>query len=77
LGNWNADGEAESMTYAFTVDSAQQGILLIKYAVVLEEPGTSCGDPGFKMVVLDSLGNEVDEICGKADFGYSDAAAAG
>ncbi len=77
LGNWNCDGEAESMTYSFTVDSASQGILLIKYAVVLEEPGTSCGDPGFKMVVLDSLGNEIDEICSKADFGYSQAAAAG
>ena len=77
LGNWNASYEAESMTYSITVDSANQGVLIIKYAVVLQKPGTGCGDPGFKMDVLDENGEEIDESCGKADFSYSSAIEAG
>lgn len=77
LGNWNTSGEAESMTYSFVVDSATQGILIIKYAVVLNKPNESCGDPGFRMVVLDENDNEIDEYCGKADFSYTSAKAAG
>ena len=77
LGNWNTGGEAESITYDILVDSVYQGILIIRYAVVLEKPNPSCGDPGFKMVVLDENGNEIDETCGKADFTYSSAVEAG
>lgn len=77
LGNWDTGYEAEAITYTFTVDSANQGILIIKYAVILNKPNTSCGDPGFKMTVLDSVGNVIDETCGKADFTYTSAADAG
>lgn len=41
LGNWHYMGEAESITYEIHVDSTNQGILIVKYAVVLENPGTS------------------------------------
>ena len=77
LGNWNVSGEAESITYDITVDTASQGILIVKYAVVLEHPGSTCGDPGFNMVILDETGAEVGGYCGKADFSYSSAVEAG
>ena len=77
LGNWDTGYEAEGITYSFVVDGQNQGILIIKYAVVLNKPNTSCGDPGFKMVVLDENGEVIDESCGKADFTYTSAAAAG
>ena len=77
LGNWNVNGEAESITYDITVDTTSQGILIVKYAVVLEHPGSSCGDPGFNMVILDEQGQEVGGFCGKADFSYSSAVEAG
>lgn len=77
LGNWNTGGEAESITYDITVDTASQGILIVKYAVVLEHPGSTCGDPGFNMVILDEHGQEVGGTCGKADFSYSSAKDAG
>lgn len=77
LGNWLTGNEAECIEYSYVVDSATQGILLIKYAVVLNKPNDGCGDPGFKLVVLDAKGREVDDICGKADFSYSSAKAAG
>ncbi|MBQ6776704.1 MAG: fibronectin type III domain-containing protein [Paludibacteraceae bacterium] len=76
LGNWKTSYEAESMTYSFVVDSANQGVLIIRYAVVLNKPNESCGDPGFKMVVLDEQGNEIDETCGKAEYTYTSAVAA-
>ena len=37
LGNWMVGAETESLVYAFTVDS-DYSILLLKYAVVLEDP---------------------------------------
>ncbi len=80
LGNWKTGGEAESITYDITVDSAHQGILIVQYAVVLEKPGDwhkHEEEPRFELVVLDSLGNPIDDLCGRADFYYSDGVAAG
>ena len=76
LGNWNTGGEAEAITYDLLVDTSSQGILIIKYAVVLNKPNPSCGDPGFKLVLLDSLGHDFGNgnYCGKADFSYTAAA---
>lgn len=72
LGNWDDKWEAESITYDILVDAENQGILIVQYAVVLEDPSHT-GEPGFSMVVLDKDGNEIDEHCGKANFTYSDA----
>ena len=69
LGNWDINGEAETMTYTFTVDSALQGILLINYAVVLQDPAhDEQAQPRFTLEILDSRGNSIDADCGAADF---------
>ena len=73
LGNWNASYEAEAITYTITVDSANQGILIVNYAIVLQKPGAGCGDPEFKMEIFDENGNELEDLCGVPDFTYSDA----
>ena len=80
LGNWKYSGEAEAITYDIEVDSAHQGILIVKYAVVLENPGgyhKHEEEPRFELVVLDSLDKPVNMSCGKADFYYSDGVDAG
>ena len=78
LGSWDATGEAEAITYSFTVDAANQGILIVKYATVVEYSGhPRNGEPFFRLEVLDEQGNLIDESCGHADYAYSDAKASG
>ena len=79
LGNWKKGAEAESITYTFTVDSAKQGVLIVRYAVVLENPGGHPHDqePSFSLVVYDENNNVIDESCGQAVFSYSDGVEAG
>ena len=77
LGNWHAQYEAEAITYTITVDSANQGILIVNYAIVLQKPGEGCGDPEFKMEIFDENGDELEDLCGVPDFSYSDAVAQG
>ena len=68
LGNWDVYAEWESITYDYYVDSVYS-ILLLKYAVVLEDPGHSkVEQPRFTLSVKDQFGNEVDASCGSADF---------
>ena len=75
LGNWNWFGEAESITYDILVDTATQGILICKYAIVFENPqGHPVEDePAFKLEILKPNGELVHDLCGKADFTYSSA----
>lgn len=75
LGNWNASYEAEAITYDIIVDAEHQGVLIVKYAIVLQKPGEGCGDPEFKMEILDENYNPLDELdlCGVPDFTYSKA----
>jgi len=76
LGNWNASGKAQSITYTFKVDTATQGILIMKYAVVLDNSGHARDEePYFRVEILDSLDQPLGNTCGKADFAYSDAVA--
>ena len=79
LGNWATGAEAEAITYHITVDSANQGLLIVHYAIVLENPGNHPHDqePFFQMVVLDEHDNVIDESCGQAEFSYSDGVEAG
>ncbi|MBQ2608057.1 MAG: hypothetical protein II588_02450 [Paludibacteraceae bacterium] len=78
LGSWDATGEAEAITYNFTVDAINQGILIVKYATVVEYSGhPRNGEPFFRLEVLDEQGNLIDESCGHADYAYSDAKASG
>jgi gliding motility-associated-like protein len=70
LGNWTG-GESEALTYTYLVDANVNDLLLLRYAVVLNDPSGSHPPerrPSFTLVILDSTGVEIDSICGKADF---------
>ena len=69
LGNWNVNSQAESLTFEFVADSFSNAIVLLKYAVVLEDPShTEAGQPRFTMEILDEYDNLLDPSCGAADF---------
>ena len=68
LGNWLGGGEAEGITFTYVVDSAMP-ILLLRYAVVLEDPSHDPPEqPLFKIEILDMLNRIIDPICGAAEF---------
>lgn len=74
LGNWNKGGECERAQFKYHVDAEKLPVLLLKYAVVLEEPGhdlksfgLTSQDPRFKLDVLDADGNSIGS-CSAADF---------
>lgn len=73
LGNWNVGAEGESLSFFYTVDGENASILLLKYAVVLEDPNHGPADqPHFNLEILDEWGNLIDYTCGTADF-YADS----
>ncbi|MBR1473730.1 MAG: immunoglobulin domain-containing protein [Paludibacteraceae bacterium] len=72
LGNWNWGGEAESVTYTIHVDSFSQGILLVQYAVVFEDPDHE-DEPTFNLEILKPDGTPFEDKCGQESFTYSDA----
>jgi|GEM_PF-761966 len=73
LGNWNVGTEGESMSFFYTVDAENAAILLLKYAVVLEDPNHGENDqPHFTLEILDEYGQMIDLDCGSADF-YADS----
>ena len=75
LGNWEINGEGESVQFQYTVDASTSAILLLKYAVVLENPGHDKDEqPRFTLSILKN-GQPLDNYgCGEADFsaGYTD-----
>ena len=78
LGNWKVGGEAESITYSIVVDAENQGLLIVHYAVVLQEQNHPPEqETSFSMEVLDENGNLIDESCGLAEFTYSEGVNAG
>lgn len=73
LGNWNVGAEGEALSFYYTVDGENASILLLKYAVVLEDPNHGPADqPHFNLEILDEWGNLIDYTCGTADF-YADS----
>ena len=72
LGNQNAGSQAERVTYEFDVQDDL--VLLMKYAVVLENPGHDItaggGDPYFGLQILDKDGKPINSnaSCGEAFF---------
>lgn len=69
LGNWQNGSLAESVTYDYYVDADYASILLLNYAVVLQDPNhNQRQQPRFELEILDSAGNPVDEMCGTLDF---------
>lgn len=73
LGNWNNGSESESVTYNFVVDSVSQAILILKYAIVFEDPSHPARQCSFNIVVLDSLDRKIDPTCGEANFEFDNA----
>lgn len=66
LGNEQVGAEAEAITYQFTVNP-DYAILLLKFAVVFEDPGHPAPDqPRFVVRVLNSAGQLVD-TCAEYD----------
>jgi len=77
LGNWNTRAEAEAITYTLDVDSINAGILLVKYACVLNKPNPTCGDPTFLMEIFDEQTSPISNLCGVPVFSYTSASEAG
>ncbi len=68
LGNWY-NGEGESVTYTHKIDSGYRLILLLKYAVVLQDPShSSVQNPHFTLEILDENDQLLDSECLYADF---------
>ncbi|MCQ2342609.1 MAG: fibronectin type III domain-containing protein [Paludibacteraceae bacterium] len=68
LGNWDTNGEAESVSFSYLVDSAN-AILLMKYAIVLQDPDHDSDEqPRFVLDILDEHGDLVDPTCGHCNF---------
>lgn len=69
LGNWLTGSEYESMTFTYEVESHSTAVLLIRYAMVLENPSHN-GDeqPRFTLEVLNEAGQPIDVECASVDF---------
>lgn len=74
LGNWNVGTEAESITYDITVDAENNGILIIRYAIVLEDGSHAADNSQFDIRILDASGNQIDPYCRFVSFTSNDAA---
>ena len=69
LGNWNSGGEAERIEYRYTVDALTSAVLILKYAVVLEDPEhTEIWQPKFELEVLKNGKPISNKGCGEAKF---------
>ena len=69
LGNWNTGSEYESMTFHYTVESSSMAVLLIHYAMVLENPDhTAVDQPRFTLDVFNEQGVSIDTKCASVDF---------
>ena len=76
LGNWESGNKGEGIIYPYVVD-ADMSILLLKYAVVLQDPNHDRKQqPGFLLEITDQSGMPIDSLCGQAEF-YADANAEG
>lgn len=75
LGNWRPGYEAERVEFTYHVNARTSPVLMLNYAVVLQEPNPNCTpNPGFLMRILDKDGNLISD-CASADFDYKAAAA--
>lgn len=73
LGNSETGAHGESITYDYLVDSTVNDLLVLKYAIVMENPGHTRDDqPRFTLELLDSAGVLMDSTCCYADFFAAD-----
>ncbi len=72
LGNWTSSGtatpQAESITYALTVDTNDFNLLVLRYAAVLQDPEHAPElQPRFRLQILNQ-NNQLIDSCSMADF---------
>lgn len=71
LGNWDRKGNAESVVYTIDIPEDVDMMLLMKYAIVFENP--YCKNvQRFQLDILDEKGKLVDPDCGHVEF-YADS----
>lgn len=69
LGDDNIGAQAETITFDYQVDSLDKDMLVLKYAVVLQNANhNSVNQPHFTLEILDQNGQVVDTSCCYADF---------
>lgn len=69
LGNWGTGSQYESITFSYAVESEISALLLLKYAIVLQNPDHSAASqPRFTLEIRDSYGKQVEPVCGAVDF---------
>ena len=69
LGNAHTGAQAEAIAYKLHIDTLIYSILLLHYAAVLENPNhTPNIQPRFRLEILDSTDQMIDNVCGMADF---------
>lgn len=77
IGNWNYGAEVDRIEYQFPVDCSVASILLLKYAIVFQDPNHPKNEqPHFNLLITDEYGNAIDTDCGAASF-YADSKAVG
>lgn len=75
LGNSLSGSEAESITYRYHVDTNNFSLMILKYAIVFQDPNHSITEqPRFTLQILDENLSYIDSVCGVADF-YADSSA--
>ncbi|MBR1774195.1 MAG: gliding motility-associated C-terminal domain-containing protein [Bacteroidales bacterium] len=69
LGNNNNGAQSESISYEYTVDTNKSNMLLLKYAVVMQDPNhNKTNQPRFTLELLDENDVVLDKQCSFADF---------
>lgn len=68
LGNWDINAEGEGVEYSYYVDTTKATILLLNYAIVMEDPSHGSGEqPMFKLNITED-GKNLESNCGSAHF---------
>nr|MCR5050110.1 fibronectin type III domain-containing protein [Paludibacteraceae bacterium] len=69
LGNWATGSQYESISYDYTVESNSSAIMLLHYAMVLENPDHIADDqPRFTLDVTTPDGKSIDTKCAQVNF---------
>lgn len=69
LGNCHSGGHAESISIEYQVDTLESDLLIMRYAVILQDPSHEPEyQPRFTLAILDTDNNLIDSVCAFADF---------
>lgn len=69
VGNWQTGSQYESISFQYTVESDARALLLLKYAIVLQNPNHSAKDqPRFTLDIKDEDGKSINTKCASVDF---------